>query len=237
MLGQQRIGAVEHIAQPFQHLALEAAIQRQLYVGAEGVLLREPAHHRAQCLRRQRQRVGLECRRRRQHAQPLPEQVQGIGRAQGFAPDHLGQQQVAVDVMLGHQRQPQHAGQRRRGGPGGGCSRRLAQACQGLGNGIQHPVGEVTGKGMQLSALGHQFGLLQRIARAIGVVQQGLFQRLDGQDQRRGQGLPAQADQRAQQFAHPRRQVGCGQAGLVGRGGEKTADIGERYPDSRGSIW
>ncbi|KAG1544022.1 hypothetical protein G6F50_013922 [Rhizopus delemar] len=96
--------------------------------------------------------------------------------------------------MLGHQRQPQHAGQRRRGGPGGGCSRRLAQACQGLGNGIQHPVGEVTGKGMQLSALGHQFGLLQRIARAIGVVQQGLFQRLDGQDQRRGQGLHAVAD-------------------------------------------
>jgi hypothetical protein len=54
---------------------------------------------------------------------------------------------------------------------------------QRVGHGIEHAVGEMAGEGVQLAALGHQFGLLLRIARAIGVVQQRLLQRFDGQDQ------------------------------------------------------
>ena len=223
MLGQQCIGAVEYITQPLQHLPFEAAVQRQLHLGAKRILFGQSAHHRAQRLRRQWQGVGFESRRCRQHAQALAQQVQRVGRAQGFPPHHLGQQQVAVDVMLGYQRQPQHAGQRWRSRAARGGGSRLAQACQCFGNGIKHAVGEVTGEGVQLAALGHQFGLLLRIARAVGVVQQGLLQRFDGQDQRRGQRLPAQADQRAQQFAHPRWQVAGGQAVLVGRSDGKDS--------------
>ena len=78
-LGQQGIGTVKDIAQPFQHLPFETAIQRQLYLDAQRVLFGNPAHHRAQCLRCQRQGVGLEGRRRRQYAQALAQQVQCVG--------------------------------------------------------------------------------------------------------------------------------------------------------------
>ncbi|GEM_PF-6685511 len=78
-LGQQGIGTVKDIAQPFQHLSFETAIQRQLYLDAQRVLFGNPAHHRAQCLRRQRQGVGLEGRRRRQYPQALAQQVQCVG--------------------------------------------------------------------------------------------------------------------------------------------------------------
>ncbi len=78
-LGQQGIGTVKDIAQPFQHLPFETAIQRQLYLDAQRVLFGNPAHHRAQCLRCQWQGVGLEGRRRRQHAQALAKQVQCVG--------------------------------------------------------------------------------------------------------------------------------------------------------------
>ena len=79
MLGQQRIGAVQHIAQAFQYLPLEAAVQRKLHFHAEGVLFGDPAHHRAQRLRCQGQGVGLEGRRRCEHAQALAQQVQRVG--------------------------------------------------------------------------------------------------------------------------------------------------------------
>ena len=125
--------------------------------------------------------------------------------------------------MLIDQRQPEHAGQRRRRGTGAEVGRGFAQPYQRIGHGIKHAVSEMTGEGMQLAALGHQLRLQLRIARAIRVVQQRLLQRFDGQDQRRGQRLPAQADQRAQQLTHPRWQVAGGQTGFVGRGNGKDS--------------
>ena len=125
--------------------------------------------------------------------------------------------------MFGDQGQAQHAGQRWWRGKRRRRRRRVTQACQGFGDCVEHAIGEMAGEGVQLAALGHQVRLLHGIARAIRVVQQRLFQRFNGQDQRRGQGLPAEADQRAQQFAHPRRQVGCSQAGFVGRGWGKDS--------------
>ncbi|GEM_PF-4736229 len=125
--------------------------------------------------------------------------------------------------MLINQRQPEHARQCWRRSTGADTATRFAQPCEGVGNGIKHAVGEVAGEGVQLSTLGHQFGLLLRIACAIGVVQQGLLQRFDSQDQGRGQRLPAQADQRAQQLTYPRWQVAGGQAVLVGRSDGKDS--------------
>lgn len=81
----------------------------------------------------------------------------------------------------------------------------------------------MAGEGVQLATLGHQVRLLHRIACTVGVVQQRLLQRFDGQDQGRGQRLPAQADQRTQQFTHPRWQVAGGQACFVGRGDGKDS--------------
>lgn len=218
VLGQQGVGAIQYVAQALQHLALEAAVQRQLDLRAKRILFGQPAHDQAQRLRCQRQGVRFECRCGGQHAQALSQQIQRVGRALGFAPYHFGQQQVAIHVVLGDQRQALHAWQGRRGRGRRAGTGRFAQPCQRLGQGIQHAIREVAGKGMQLAALGHKVGLLRRIAGAVGIVQQGLFQCFDGQDQGRGQCLPAQADQRAQQIAHPRWQLGGGQAVLVGGG-------------------
>ena len=125
--------------------------------------------------------------------------------------------------MFIDQRQPEHAGQRRWRGTGAEVGRGFAQPYQRIGHGIKHAVSEMTGKGVQLTTLGHQLGLLLRIACAIGIVQQGLLQRFDGQDQRRGQRLSAEADQRTQQLAHPRWQVAGGEPGFVGGGEGKDS--------------
>ena len=125
--------------------------------------------------------------------------------------------------MLINQRQPEHARQRWWPSTGTDTADRFAQPREGVGHGIEHAIGEMAGEGVQLSTLGHQLGLLLRIACAVGVVQQGLLQRLDGQDQGRRQRLPAQADQRAQQLTYPRWQIAGGQAVLVGRSDGKDS--------------
>ncbi len=235
MLGQQVVGALQDIAEAFQQLAFEAAIERQLQFRAQPILFGQAPHQGAQRLRRQWQGVVVERRGGGQHRKALAEQVQGIARTLVFPAHHFGQHQVAVHFVVIHQRQAQQA--RRAGGRGRwrGVLRRT-QLHQAVGQRIEHAVAEGGGKRVQLATLCQQLGLHLWIACVVGIVQQRLFGRFHGKDERRGQHMAAQHQQFTQQLAHAGGQVCGGQARAVRGGKGESGRHRVQFRDSREST-
>ncbi len=236
MLRQQGVGALQDVAEAFQQLAFEAAVERQLQFRAQAILFGQAPHQGAQRLRCQWQGVVVERGGGGQHRKALAQQVQRIARTLVLPAHHFGQHQVAVHFVVIHQRQPQQA---RRAG---GCCRwrdvlRRAQLHQAVGQRIEHALAEGAGERMQLATLGQQLGLHLRVAGVVGIVQQRLFGRFHGEDQRGGQHMPAQHQQFTQQLAHAWGKVCGGQARAVRGGKRESGRHREQFRDSRGSTW
>ncbi|MNV47133.1 hypothetical protein D3C71_1389910 [compost metagenome] len=223
---QQDVGALQQFTQPLQQLTVEHAVQRQLCFQAQREVFTQLAHDPAQRLRPERQVIDIEGRSGGEDPEALAEQLQGGGRALGFAADDVHQHDVAVHV--GVVDQGQRGGRNRYLGRDDALGvARAAQAGQAHRHRLQEAWAELRVDLMQLAGLRENVGLDLAVARALGVAEQLALELHDGQLEWRGEGLHRQPVQRGQQAAHARRRGHVRKAGHVGLGRRRC---GRRHP-------
>ena len=202
---------------PLHRLSFEHVVKLLLRLQVQPQPFATGAQDPAQRVRPHRQALGIERRLRGKHAEALPEQLQVRLRAVAFAPRHLVQHDVAVDVGIGDQG---HRRNRRRGGGRATGRGWTAQSRQVVGQRVQEPARELGGMHAQLADLRVDIGLDLAAARLLGKAEQLALQLHHGQLQRRRQYLRGDAVDGLEQVADPfgDRRAGKACRRLAGKG-------------------